>query len=379
MVEKQKQEMRCSSVIVIGGDHYNTLWLVRSLGFCNISPDLIIFEKIRKSFVCHSRYVNKYMLISDETELLSTLLNNSSSESRLILSSSDLVTSILDANYEILRNNRYILSNVGEKCNGILYWMNKANILEIASRAGLNITHSKSVSIAKGKVGEIIVTYPCLLKPQNSLYGHKTDFRICYNRSDLDSAIESLRDSCNEVLIQDYLDRDFEFVVNGIRYNGQHIIPGVIRKIKVGEKIYKMGMTTIAFSDPNVDKYIDVSRVKKMMDIIGYEGIYSIEFIVSKGVAYLLEINFRSDATLYISTAGGCNLPALLYNLVLGMKIKDKHYSRMAYGMAEISYMKELPWKKPWKIFIDLCKIDIFSIFMLKDIKPFFYKFYSAV
>ena len=151
-----------SSVIVIGADHYNTLWLIRSLGECNISPYLIIFEKIRNSFVCHSKYVNKSVFVSNEAELLSTLLNNASSEKRLILSSSDLVTSILDSNYEILRSNNYILSNIENKGCGMAYWMNKDNILETARWVGFNTPRSKSVNIVEGRIEESAVSYPCL-------------------------------------------------------------------------------------------------------------------------------------------------------------------------------------------------------------------------
>lgn len=368
------------NVIVIGADHYNTLWLIRSLGICNIRPDLIIFEKLRKSFVCHSKYVKRSIIVSDEKELLTTLLDNVTSHKQLLLSSSDMVTFVLDSNYEELCNN-YILFNIERSKNKMPYWMNKANVLEIAKSLGVNIPQSESISIMKDTIEEMHFEFPCLIKPQTSVKGKKTDFRICQNRKELNCTIESLKNNCNDVLIQRYLNRDFEFVVNGIRYNGQHIIPGVVRKTMVGNKTYKMGMTTIAFSDPNIDNYIDVNCVKKIMDVIGYEGIYSMEFIVSKGIPYLLEVNFRADATLYISTAGGCNLPALLYDLVFRNNTNNLYraYTKKAFGMAEISYVKELPIKTPWRVIFDLCKIDSFSIFMLKDIKPFIYKLICAV
>ena len=47
--------------IVVGGDHYNTLWIIRSLGLAGYLPiAIIVTEDGRKSFVSHSKYLLKY-------------------------------------------------------------------------------------------------------------------------------------------------------------------------------------------------------------------------------------------------------------------------------------------------------------------------------
>lgn len=366
--------------IVIGGNHYNTLWLIRSLGVVGISADVIILDSSNKSFVFKSKYVHSYILVHQETDVILELERRKTDEKQVILSSSDVVTKVLDLNYEQLKDS-YVIPNCNREKGKVLHWMDKSNMIKVAQMVGIMAPRTIPVHINDGNmvVSFESLKYPCLIKPQMSVHGHKEDFRICNDRNELKVSIDSLKGSCEDILIQQYIERDFEFVVNGVRYGNQHIIPGVVRKVKVGNKLNNMGMTTIAYTDPNIGKYINIDQITQMMDEIGFEGIYSIEFIVSDGVPYLLEINFRSDATIYISTTGGVNLPALWGSLIHGNDVAPSSYKKRAFGMAEISYIKELPWKTPCKILGDWWRTDCYSIFSWKDIKPFFYKFIYAI
>lgn len=371
--------MSRTGVVVVGGGHYNTLWLVRSLGLAGYRPDVVVLQKEKRSFVCHSNYLQSFAVVQSEEDLIIELKKRKKVEKQVLLSSSDVVTRVLDMNYNVLCE-YYVLPNCKNRAGEILFWMDKYNMLELAEKIGIKIPQTYSMHInneGRDFLGNII--YPCLIKPRTSVLGHKEDFRICYDKSEVLRAFDTLKNSCEDVLIQQYLSRDYEFVVNGVRCGDVNIIPGVVRKVKVGKKLNNMGMTTIAYTDPEIDKYIDVSLIKTMMDQTAYNGIYSIEFIVSNGVPYLLEVNFRSDATVYISTRGGVNLPFLWYSLASNHVKRTCSYSEKVWGMAEVSYVKELPWKKPWQIVRDWWKTDCYSIFSWRDIKPFFYKFIYAI
>lgn len=367
-------------VIIIGGDHYNTLWLVRCLGFKGLKPDVIVLSERKKSFVCKSKYINFALVVHCEEELILELEKRKTLRKQILISSSDVITKILDSRYDTLKES-YVLPNCGGETGKITYWMDKSKMLNVAREVGINTPYSKAVHLDNDfcDVDLNAIQYPCLIKPQMSVNGHKEDFRICNNKEELDKALDTIRLNCKDVLIQQYIVRDFEFVVNGIRCGNKHLIPGVIRKVKVGQNTNNMGMTTIAYSDAKINKYIEVNKIKDMMDIIDYNGIYSVEFIVSDGIPYLLEINFRSDATVYISTTGGVNLPYLWVALALGKEVEPICYFNKKTGMAEVSYVKELPLKRPWKIIVDWWKTDCYSIFSWKDIMPFFYKFIYAV
>lgn len=59
-----------NNVIVIGPDHYNTLWLVRSLGMAQMCPFVIILSPNKKSFVVKSKYCQDYVIIPNEELVL---------------------------------------------------------------------------------------------------------------------------------------------------------------------------------------------------------------------------------------------------------------------------------------------------------------------
>lgn len=368
------------NVVVVGEDHYNTLWLIRSLGLSQCFPDAILLGKDKNSFICKSKYLRSSVIVHNENELLAELKRRKSVPKGVILSSSDRVTKILDVNLEEL-SNYYFIPNCRGKSGSVLSWMNKGKILQLAQEVGINVPKTISVHITDNGLKEVVgeIAFPCLIKPQVSIHGSKEDFRICRNEEELRESFNDLKNHCANILVQQYIIRDYEFVINGVRYSDKHIIPGVVRKVQVGQKLNNMGMTVTAYTDSEIEKYIDVSLIKKMMDKIGFDGLYSIEFVVSKGIPYLLEINFRSDATVYISTSGGVNLPFTWYLLATGHNVSLCRYSQKAFGMAEISYVKDFSWLKPWKLFVDWWKTDCYSIFSWKDLKPFFYKFIYAI
>lgn len=63
-----------NNVVVLGPDHYNTLWLVRSLGMAGHKPFVIIHSRHNKSFVSKSIYLNGYIIIRDKENIIRFLL-----------------------------------------------------------------------------------------------------------------------------------------------------------------------------------------------------------------------------------------------------------------------------------------------------------------
>ena len=60
-------------VIVVGGDHYNTLCVARSLGSVGYDPIIIFYGDFKKSFVQQSKYVKDFFFTSHKEELLRCL------------------------------------------------------------------------------------------------------------------------------------------------------------------------------------------------------------------------------------------------------------------------------------------------------------------
>ena len=130
-----------NKIIVIGGNHHNTLGLIRSIGEVGLLVDLIL-EPCKKNFrnVHRSKYVNRYFQLNSLSELTKILLDNYGNEPQksIVLCGSDTSISILDNQYEELKN-KFFIFNSHKQQGGINYYMNKYNTFDIASNCGFDI------------------------------------------------------------------------------------------------------------------------------------------------------------------------------------------------------------------------------------------------
>ena len=87
------------------------------------------------------------------------------------------------------------------------------------------------------------------------------------------------------------------------------------------EKAYRIPLTA---TDTQIYTFGNQNRYRKILKEIGYTGLFSVEFLHSKGVDYFLEVNLRNDGNGAVSNAGGVNLPNLLYKSLLGNDISSE-------------------------------------------------------
>lgn len=372
-------------VVVIGGDHYNTLWVVRSLGIMGFKPIVIVINPLSKNtFISKCKYALTTYVVADEMEMLELLTNFTFLERVVLFSSSDNVSDIIDQNYDKLKK-KYFLPNCGDRQGLLSYWMDKWTMTQLAIECGFNIPYSIEINLCNGQPNlPDDIPYPCVLKPLKSSIGRKSDFRICASSSELEKDLNSLGSHCISVLLQEFIKPDFEISILGMRNRKMKldVIPGLLYKTGTCQSVHNMGMPTYAYVDESLDPYIDRILVNKFLNNIDYEGLYSIEFFVSNGKAYFLEINLRVDGDLFVYTTGGVNMPYLWTALSMGIPLSEpltKLKKKRTYGMTEISYIKYLKWKKPLKVIVEWWKTDCYSIFSWKDPLPFIYKFIYAL
>ena len=117
------------------------------------------------------------------------------------------------------------------------------------------------------------------------------------------------------VVVEEYLDKESEIVVLGVSYQGQVIVPGHILKIREnkGGTTYSQVFPIGALDDLSVAKHS-----KEIIQQIGYEGLFGIEFIHNNRGYFYIETNLRNDATCYALAKAGVNLPKLYVDLVNG-------------------------------------------------------------
>ena len=378
-MEVQKEQIRAfgKRVLVVGNNHHNTLGLVRSLGRGGyVVSCYIVDEKIQKSFVSKSKYIQDYKLFSSFDSLLNYLFEKKDEDTLIpILTTNDAAAEFLDSHYDEL-SKYYVLNNCGHKQGGISYWMNKEIMLSRAKECGLVVPWGIQLNSSIKDVPNNL-QFPCILKPQKSSIAGKENFHICYNNKQLVDALNKV--SCNspKVLVQEYIDREYEVLIMGMRSSrdGTIILPGCLHKLRVCQHTKSLGMLAYAYTTDLIDNTIDTEAMKRFLESIDYDGIFSLEFMISKGKAYFLEINLRNDGTQFCFEGAGVNLPLLWVKASKGEDI-TRYKTRLdkKYCIVEINYIKNMDWHNPLIALREWKRANLFALVDLNDLRPAYYK-----
>ena len=360
--------------LVIGTDHHNTLGVVESLGQKGISPDVIITKNDgdRRSFVLKSKYVkNGYVCHRDEiVRFLKEEYRRKDGGRAIVVTTSDVIAAPLDDHYNEL-SDFLILPGTGKE-GELRYWMSKTNMMELATKVGLNVP--KTIVVKKGERATD-VTFPCMTKSISSLQGGKSNIKICRNQHDLDEFLDNQK-KYPEIQVQQLIDKDFEFQFLGYSLGG-------------GDEIIIPGRTHIdrpkGFDNTFYLKYVEIdstfsetlSKAKEFIRRTHYSGPFSIEFIRDKsGVDYFLEMNFRNDGNAICMTSSGTNTPYIWYLYNTGGNYK-KEMEESTFTpvtmMPEEPYFfnmlqKEVSFGEWWR---NMHHTTQFATYFKKDKKPF--------
>lgn len=370
-----------TDVVVVGGSHYNTLWVARSLGLAGYRPTVIVVCDHDKSFVTRSRYIRHSFVVSTDEEMVDVLRNELHFTGRtMVFASSDSAAAGLDRHFDEL-SARYFLPNCGGRQGELSRWMKKDVMVEQAGICGFTVPRSVQVDLENRPAADLDgIPFPCIVKPLKSSEGHKTDFRICKDSDALLKAFSELQADCRHVQVQQYIRPDYEISVLCFRHRAAGIcaVPGLLKKLATCQSVSNLGMPTFAQVLKKLTPLVNEDIVKRFVETIDYHGLFSIEFFVKDGVPYFLEINLRVDGDLFVYTTGGCNMPRLFMELTQNpeRELSDKrlHISREAYGMTEISFVK-YTWRRPLHMLRVWWQTDCYSIFSWRDPLPFLFKF----
>lgn len=294
-----------TKVIILGNNFINTLGLIRSVGEKGY-PVILLLEPIKKSmcYVRHSRYISKIHYLQSLDESIDILLNEYGKETKkpVVLCGSDNVISLLDNHYDILKDKFHIF-NAGEQ-GRINWYLNKINTFPIAAESGFSMIKTWHVNDIRHLPEDLI--FPCIIKGNNSSCSTKGDMYICQDLNELELRLHE----GVEYLIQEYIQKEYELDIVGLSYNhGNNVfVPAVVRKIREG--IYRQS-EFIRLDDISEYPELNEAMFGDLLQKIGYEGIFSVEVMYSKGHYYFLEINMRNDGVCWLYTAAGINYPYL--------------------------------------------------------------------
>ena len=353
-------------VIAIGGDHYNTYGIVRSLGQQGIKTDVVILSKGKiRSFVLKSKYVANGVVCQSKDEAVNFLISKyDNSTVNIVICCSDEAEELIIEHYGELASTFILpLCNTPQETKRL---MNKMQISSFARDCGLVIPKSWEIH---GRIIPKDISYPCLTKPIESTLGRKSDIVVCYTYEDL-KAVVGDTERCSDFIVQEYIEYEKEISILGaVLQKGEVELSGCIDKLRtcmIGTSSFAV-MVENSILEDNLNKIID------LMKRSGYKGLFSIEFLKKNDVFYFLEVNFRNDGNTYVATASGQNLPYKYVMSCLGerQEVSITHYP--CYFMLEVEDFKARrkngvsfrQWRK------DLHQADCCLVYAKEDIGPF--------
>lgn len=295
-------------IIVIALEHYNPLGVLRTLGEQGLEP-IFIGIKYRVSVASASKYVKRFYPVETIEEAYETTLHEFGSYAEetgykpILIFCDDDVFTPYDQSYENL-SEKFIMFNAGE--NGrVTKFMYKYEIQECARKHGIPVLESRILNT--GEIPEDI-QYPIVTKAVSPVTGgYKSEFHICENEKQLREFMTQI--NSKQILIQPYIDKKTEMTFEGFSYNkGKGMFTGIQTKYLYPIKGYYSPFHDVRFPE-DADL---LRRLNEMLEEIGFEGIWEIEFLVDKNDnLWFLEVNFRNSAWNYASTVAGNPLPYL--------------------------------------------------------------------
>lgn len=292
--------------IVFAIEHYNPLGIIRSLGEKGICP-VYIAEKGKAELASRSKYISKCHYVDTVEEGYEILLkeygNAETSQKPFLYCADDHTMGFLDDHYEEIKD-KFVFFNAG--CNGgINRYIDKGEILRLAKECGLDF--AETVVCNKGDVPEGI-KYPLITKSISpNVGGWKSDVFICQNEKELREAYEKIQ--APRLLLQQYVEKKNELEYYGFAINhGEEVFISIAADyLYLIPGYYSPYMNVFHPPYPEVQQ-----KVADMIRKVGFEGIFSVEFLRDeKDELYFLEINFRNATWSYSSTVAGMDLPYL--------------------------------------------------------------------
>lgn len=357
--------------IVFALDHYNPLGMIRTLGENGIAP-IYIAVKHWIDLGVKSKYVSCVHKVDSVEEGYRILLKEYGNEKikPFLLTSDDRTTGYLDERYDELKD-KFILFNAGE-AGRITEFMDKEKVLELAKKHGLKVLDTRVLN--KGEIPADL-DYPIITKSISpNVGGWKSDVHICKSKEELEKAYETIESPL--VLAQKFIEKKNEFCLDGFSANkGKDFFVGIASTYKyLIPGYYSPYMDVFNFTNEEMRKSLN-----SMMEEIGFEGVFSIEFLIDEYDNYwFCEINFRNSTWSYASTVAGMPLAYLWARTMLEGKIPEDAEKVIPEGftaMVEpIDYSKriELGLCTPGEWLADFKKTNCGFYYSADDLEPFY-------
>ena len=329
------------SVIVFGGDHHNTLGVIRALGKSGVPFSVLIHDtRAGNPLICcrYSRYIQKNLAVvsNNETEILQYFQKHSLDGLKIpVITTSDFAAYVIDNNYESL-SVHYHLPSVQNTGGNICKYMDKFEQKKLAEQYDIPMAKTWVVHPNDNLVSsKSDVIFPCICKPVVSAEGSKSDIRVAHAFDEYISIMDSFSEKgYNNVLVQEFLSMEYEVVVAGCRTKlSKELIYLPLKKVRRYPK--EGGSLTYAESICDPKEIEKISEVIHILDNIEYNGLFDVEIFKVGNRYYLNEINFRNSGNACTLTGNGVNIAEIWMKDAMGFDISDlnKDVGKQIYFM----------------------------------------------
>ena len=371
-------------VLIIGGDHHNTLAMIRCFGEKEIDLRILLHTEksdISDIHLASSRYAeNKIELVGENSEAIMDALfrNILPNEKQVLFPCSDFAEYIIDSHVDELKNS-YILPGFQNYPGKVACLMNKMQQKMFAEK--YHIPMAKTWLIKKENDIFSVppdIIFPCILKPELSAMGSKGDIKICYTEQELTIALLELsKKGYATILLQQFLKKIYEVCAFGAMFDiAPHYSGGITKKIN---EYPPEGGGSLTFAQFTKSEAIEkaVNQVRDVLFDLGYRGMYDIEFLVCENKIYLNEINFRHSGNGYALIQNGVYSPYFYYLSVIDADLPTDGLFNINKEYFHMDEMLELQLLKSGGISVknfikSIFKAKAFAKFDIHDLKGSF-------
>ena len=314
--------------IVIGVNHNNALGLIWSLHEAGHNVNLLIRES-KQGYIGKSKYVDNIYFCDDDNKLIAKIKQTCCKlgEKPVVFVSGDTDATILNNHFQELIPYCYF---EGGRSDGSINKYRDKNIgNELAKKCGFTLP--KNVVIKKKEeLYSVNLSYPLFIKANNSVHGGKVAMKKCDTYEEAKHVIDDLPNDFFPLQGQEFVDKEYEIMLLGCSlYGGKKVIcPIANRKIRQ----YPKYVGLVSFGESLAVRHHAAlmslrARISLYLKEIEYTGLFSAEFLFSKGKYYFLEINLRNDGTSWLSTCSGYNLPDMVCRSFVDDNVSDDECS----------------------------------------------------
>jgi predicted ATP-grasp superfamily ATP-dependent carboligase len=214
----------------------------------------------------------------------------------------------------------------------------KGLLVDLCRRAGLD--RLPTVEVNAETVEQVDVSFPAVIKPQRSVTSDGKTLRRNHvvevgKQAELRRYV--LARPGATFLVQPRLEGTLAAIC-GVAWKGRL----VCASHQVSPRIWPTTYGISAFArtvPPNEERE---ARVARLLELIGWSGIFGLQFIINGTTAYAIDLNPRIYGSAALAIAAGHNLPAIWTDLLLGQRPVIKPYRVGMYYREETNDVRAL-------------------------------------